>query len=259
MAIVVTFDLVSNHEVTEIIGGVELTRVVRVTGLTAAPDGQLLEALRDSGVPQIFTLWPGEPWYVIRREAFPDGPNAARIVLTYGNNNRSTFNQPEPPVNDGLDVKQFSAGIQEVETTRDEGDVKMSIAPPASLAGLPNYLSTARIFKPNGTLLFERLESSPPGARVRDYLGMLNSIGLGSYPARSLLFARLDAQSDDGGRQWRCTYEFRYDPGLWKHRDRYRAPDNKVPDDAAEVTFDVQGTTDFTVLGLDFTDSQTPI
>lgn len=256
---VVDLDLANGHETTETFAARELTRVVRVTELTADPEGQLLEALRDPGVPQLGEFWPGEIQFVIRREAFPDGTNAARIVCTYGRSTSTTFNQPDPVGNDGLDVKNVSASLYEIETSRDRGDVAMTLTPPTEWNTLPTYLSTAKTFRPAGEIVFQRVETSPPTARTRSLVGTLNNGALNSYGDNTLLFTRLDANSDDGGRRWNCTYRFQYRADGWKHKDRWRGPDNRVVPQATEEEFDVIPEASWISLGLNWSDSQTPI
>ena len=109
------------------------------------------------------------------------------------------------------------------------------------------------------TTVFERSETANPADKWRAHGGTVNVAAIGAYGSEELLFSRLDAQSDDGGRVWRSTYRFSYDPGQWLHRDRYHAPDGKVPNGAVEVAFSVQPTSNFALLNLDFSDSQTPI
>lgn len=260
MAVVVS-DLVEAHSYEDVLAGFEISRVFRVTGLVDAPERQLIEAVSTAGVPQMGDIYPGTTGIlVVRRNSFPDGPNAARVICTYSaNTNVTTFNQPDPPTNDGQDVKQVSAGTREVLTILDAAGAPMTISPPVAFIGWDPYVSEAKLLIPAGEIVFERVEKSPAVARARNMVGRLNSLGIGSYSAKTLLFKNLDAQSNDGGRKWNCTYTFAYDASAWSHVDRYHAPDGKVPDGATDVVFDVLQTVDFSSLGLDFGDTQTPI
>lgn len=261
MAGVVTSDYVDGHEYEDVLAGFEIRRVFRVTGLTDTPDRQLIEAVLSPGIPLIGETYPGTSGILVnRRNVRPDGPNAARVTCTYSaRQNVSTYNQPVPVGNDGQDVKQISSGVREVSTTVDAASAPMLINPPALFTGWDPYLSEARVFVAAGEIVFERVETTPAAARARALVGTLNDATIGAYSAKTLLFWRLDAQSNDGGRLWDCVYTFRYDAGGWMHRDRYHAPDGKVPEGAAEVAFDILGVASFTGLDLDFSDSQTPI
>ena len=263
----VTSDYVSGHSYSDVLAGFEIRRTFRVTDLTETPDRQLIEAVTTPGIPLLNTVYPGTTGILaVRRDVAPDGPNAARIVVTYSaQTNVSSYNQPIPVGNDGEDVKQISSGVREVSTTKalgEGGTPDMILNPPSSRDGWDGpYLSEATVFVPTGELVFERPETSVSAARARGLIGRVNSLALGGglYAAKTLLFTHLDSRSTDGGRRWRCTYHFRYDSAGWQHKDRYRGPDGKVPIDATEQTWDVLLSADFGTLGLDFTDSQDPI
>ena len=256
-------DLVNGHRANYYAAGADIIRTFRVSGLTANPWGQLDEALSDPGVPQLHDPYPTPPANNLRvqnREALPDGPNAARVIVFYTNKPGPTWDQA-PPAGDGQEVKQVKASVTQKRTTRDATDTPMQLDPPPSDPDLPSYLSEAIIQAPVGSLVFERTESAQPSARMRQKVGRVNSdvLGGGNYQTGTLLFADLDAQSDDGGRTWRVVYEFRYDPDGWVHRDAWKLQNGKPPVDTVEVIFVVQGSTLFGDLGLDFSDSQSPI
>ena len=262
MANPTVFDLVEGHSVNRIFARTEIRRIARIDGLTAAPEQQMLEALAAPDMPQLGDQYPGEPaWVLTETEATPNGPNAARVQLYYTNKVGPTWNQPPPPVpgTPGLDVKQFSGSFSRRKTTQDNTGSPMLLATPTKYAGWPAYLSEAEVNFPVGVLGFERTENEPPADTWRTYGSTLNQSAIGSYAALTLLFSRLSAQSDDGGRTWRCTYEFQWDPNGWQHEDSYKGPDGKVTDVSTPVTWDVLFATEFSGLGLDFSDSQTPL
>ena len=254
-------DLERGHSINEILGEVSIQRVFHVSGLTAAPEAQLLEAIRDPGTPFLGDGYPNEPqWFVVNIDASPGGePNSARLEYTYSNRQGPTWNQTPPTGNDGEDVKQFSGSVRPRRTTVDRNDTPMLLAPPPAYAGWPNYESEAEMQDPIGELVFERVETTNPAVRWRTHGGTVNVSPIGAYGAEQLLFARLDAQSNDGGRTWNVVYRFQYDGDQWLHVDFYHAPDGKVPDGATGAAFNVQKTSDFSLLNLDFSDSQTPI
>ena len=261
---VVTEDLVAGHRLSEILGGFDITRIFRVTELVDPPQLQLIEAALATGVPLIGDVydpaWP-QAW-CITKDVAPDGPNAARVTCTFSTQqNRSSWNQPDPVGNDGQDVKQISATTKGWRVWFDNQSNPMELTAPPSLDGLPPYMSEADRLYPIAQLVFERTEKSPPSQRARDAVGTVNSVTLGggAWPAFSLLYADFDATSDDGGRTWRCTYTFNYDPLLHAHYDVYKGPDGKAPTDAVEQVWAVTFASDFSLLGLDFTDTQTPI
>lgn len=256
-------ELVDGHSYTDVLAGFEITRVFHVTDLTDDPNRQLIEAVNDPGIPPLNALYPGTIGILcVRRDVVPAGPNAARVTCTYSaNTNVSTFNQPFPSGNDGQDVKQISASVRETTTTRNRENNPMVLSPPAGWSSYPPYLSEARILAPVSELLFERTESSPAVARARSLVGKVNQdvLGGGSYQQNELLFVSLDAQSDDGGRLWRCSYVFRYAVNGWLHNDVWRTPEGKVPDNATGFAWEVFPQALFAPLGLDFDDAQSPI
>lgn len=261
---VVTPDLVSGHALNEVLGGFDVVQVFRVTELVAAPHLQLIEAAQDPGIPGLNEAYdPAWPKLLcVNRDFSPDGCNAARAEITFSTQrNVSTWNQPDPPTNDGQDVKQITASTKAIRTVKDRTGAPLTIVSPPTLDTYPNYLSEAEVLVPIGQITFERVEQSPPTARMRAMLGSVNqfALGAGIYPVNSLLFRDLSSISDDGGNTWRVTYVFDYDSDLHRHADRYHGPDGKVPTDAVELVADVLTQADFTSLGLDFSDSQTPI
>ena len=260
----VTEDLAANHVLIDVNGGSTITRVFRVTGLVGLPHAQLIEALRDPAIPDIGDTYPNEPTLFARQhEVRPDGPNAARIEVLYAvaNANRGgSWNQPYPGAgNDGDDVKQVSSSIRQVQTNRDVGDNPMTLNPPTSKTLSQAYLSEATTFVPVGTLVFERVETSPPAARLRSLVGKLNSTALGSYAVRTLLFAGFDAQSQDGGRTWQTVYEFQYQSAGWDHTDSWKDEGSRAPTDATRQSWQVIPQADFSGLSLNFADTQTPL
>lgn len=259
---VVTEDLVDGHRLRDILGGSTISRTFRVADLVAAAPGQLIEAIRDPLIPKVGNTYPNEPTlFVLSVDAAPDGPNAARVVCNYAVANRpsgGTWNQPFPTGNDGRDVKQISSGIREVQTFRDAGGSTMLLVPPASKAQSPSYLSSATTFVPVGSIVFERTETSPAADRMRTLTSKLNASVLGNYPEKTLLFRSFEEQSEDGGQTWNCTYVFDY-ADSWAHVDIWRDEDGKIPADGVPVAYDILPTANFSVLGLDFSDSQTPL
>lgn len=259
-------ELVEQHSYQDVLAGFEIVRVFHVSGLVDVPERQLIEAALDPGVPQLGNVYPGTTGILlVRRDVVPDGPNAARVVMTYSaEKNVSTFNQPEPPTNEGQDVKQISASLREITTTTDRNNNPLLLPTPPTYGGggavqLPDYLSEAKIFVPVGDAVFERVEKSPAVFTARDLVGKINNGVLGIYGTNTLLFSELDAVSTDGGYLWNCTYTFRYDAGGWKHVDKWHDPTGRVPTDAAEQSFDVLEQANFSGLGLDFSSTQTPI
>lgn len=252
-------DLKNGHRLSNIAAGSNAVRVFYVSGLVGLPEEQLGEAVTTVGIPQLGELYPGAVGlFVQQQNASPGGKNSAKVECVYGTSQGSTFNQP-PPVGDGLDVKQFSSSIESAKTITDRAGTPMTISPPAGFSSWGPYLSAADYQVPVHSLVFERSEGDPPTQRSRDMVGSVNEFAVGSYAANSLLFARLDAQSDDGGRVWSCTYEFRYSRDGWKHYDAWRGPTGKVPPGVSGITWDIYPVANFSSLGLDFGDSQTPI
>ena len=258
----VTEDLVDGHRYQRVLAGFTIVRVFRVDDLQDTPERQLIEAANDPGIPDIGDTYPGTTGILAREiNSTPMGPNAARVEVVYSARaNTTTYNQPLPAGNDGQDVKQISAGVREVVTPRDRANNPMTLsANGTDYEGWPDYQSEARLFIPAGEIVFERVETSPAVDRARGFVARLNSLSIGNYAAETLLFVNLDAQSDDGGRRWNCVYTFRYSFDGWKHTDRFHGPDGKVPIDATEASWDVLPIADFSLLGLDFGDGQTPI
>lgn len=257
----VTPELVQGHQYQDTFAGFEILRVFHVRDLVDAPNRQLIEAVHTAGIPLLGETYPGTFGInCVRRTSFPAGENAARVECAYSaRRNNSTFNQPFPVGNDGKDVKQITTKTRELTTTRDIGDNPMVLNPPTRYEKMKSYLSEAKVLIPSGTLVFERVETSVAAARARTLVGRVNSTAEASYAARTLLFDTLESTSNDGGYSWDCTYEFLYDIGGWKHRDRWKAQDGRAAQDADEVEWDVLLEVNFSSLGLDFSDSQTPI
>lgn len=256
-------DLVDGHSYRQVLAGFALSRIFHVSGLTEIPARQLIEAANDPLIPDIGDIYPGTtaiPCVEVLAE--PAGPNAAKVTCNYSAQaNVSTYNQPFPTGNDGQDVKQVSSSLREIRTPLDRNGAFMELTPPTPLTAWLPYNSEATRFIPVGEVVFERVETSPPTSRARALVGKVNQFNLGgtNYPAGTLLFSALDADSNDGGIRWNCTYTFRYDSAGWGHVDAFRGPDGKIPLGVTVETFDVIDDDDFGGLGLDFSDNQTPI
>jgi hypothetical protein len=258
----VTGNLVDGHEYQDTFAGFEITQTFFVYDLVQPPERQLIEATQQPGVPQLGDVYPGTTGInCVQRTSSPFGENKAKVVCRFSaQKNNSTYNQPEPTGGDvGLDVKQITSGTREITTTEDRGGNPMLLTVPASVASLKPYLSEARILIPVGTIVFQRPESSVAVAAARDLVGRINNAPINNYGVNTLLFDSLDSESTDGGYTWDCVYTFRYDSRGWKHFDRFRAPDGRVPADAVEEPFDVLDEVSFATLNLDFSASQTPI
>lgn len=262
---VVREDLVSGHRVSFINGGITIVRTFHVSGLITAPEEQLLEAITDPLIPDIGAPYPVPAYaltFVLAKDAAPAGPDAATVSVNYSSINRSsgsTWNQPYPGAgNDGVDVKQVSSGVREVQTFRDAANNVMLLTPPPTKAQSASYLSSATALVPVGSLVFERTETAPGTARMRDLVGKLNSPAIGAYGDKTLLFRSFEEQSEDGGSTWNCTYVFDY-RSSWAHVDTWRDQDGKLPSDGVVESFDIFTTASFVGLGLDFSDSQTPL
>ena len=261
---VVTFDLVSGHDVELTWDQLVVRRTARVTELVSGPEGQILEAITDPGVPQLGDAYPGYPQYrvssVVGR---PGGCDAVILSIEYGFKvTGSTWNQSPPVGRDGVDIKQFSGGLTQVKTTRDRTDTEMVLTAPAAVAGdYPDQVSEAQAQVPIGTIRFERIETQPVGDRQRTYLGKINSTVEGNYASRTLLCSRIDAQSADGGSSWRVQYEFSYRPGGWLHSDIWKLGGSNgiVLPGTMPDSFELYDEISFAALGLNFNDSQTPI
>lgn len=259
-------DLARSHTVSFINRETELVRVFHINELTADPEGQLLEAIQHPTIPAMGAQHPvATALFVVRKSANPAGENGAYVECTYSNSSGSTWNQPTPET-DGEDVKQVSSSLITRRQTVDRLGAPMEMTTPPSYQGpIPdsrNYLSEAQVFRPVGTIVFERSESNPPTARARQLLNTVNNANLGTgdlYPQGTLLFARFNSESVDGGRVWRSVYEFRYDPEGWIHRDTWKTDSGKVPVDAVEQTFELYAQGNFGSLGLNWDDDQTPI
>lgn len=260
---VVVEDLVNGHSYRRVLAGFALSRVFHVSQLTEIPSRQLIEAANDPGIPDIGDVYPGTVGIpCVEVFAEPAGANAARVTCNYSAQaNVSSYNQPFPTGNDGQDVKQVSSGVRELRSPYDRDGALMVLTPPAAQTGWDAYNSEATRFIPVGEVVFERVETSPPTSRTRALVGKINQFNLGgtNYPAGTLLFSGLDASSSDGGVRWNCTYTFQYDSAGWGHIDAFRGPDGRIPVGVSVETFDVIDHADFSGLGLDFSDSQTPI
>ena len=255
-------DITRAARVRQVAGALEITRTFRVSGIIASPTEVLFDAINFPGVPDIGDAYPGHSEYRVRDiSARPDGGkgNDALVIVTYSDKTGATWNQQTPTGNDGLDVKQVSTSLTQFTTSRDDIGDPMTITVPASEANKKPYLSKATVQKPVASIVFERTETTPPAISIRNRVGKTNSLLIGPWPARSLLFTRLDAQSLDGGRVWRVIYEFTFNSLTWVHRDRFTRADGKVPSDAVEQSWEVYLAFDYSELGLDFSDNQTPL
>lgn len=257
-------DLTRNARLEEVAGGTEVSRTFRVSGIIDAAYEILFTGANWPGIPSIGDAYPGlnSQFRCKRKSAVPDGAgHDVLVVCTYSDKTGPTWNQvaPEPVANDGVDVKQMSTSLVDTKRDKDINGTTMLVNSPASAGPAKSNISIANVKRPAGMIVFERVEVTPPAQRTRNMVGKTNSVQVGVYLSKSLLFSRIDAQSVDGGRVWRVTYEFTYDSAGFWHRDWYRRADGKVPDDATEHAWNIYEEVDFNTLGLDFSDNQTPL
>lgn len=260
-------DLRQRHRVSEDRGAYTAQRVFYVTGLAQPPELQIMEALQDPQIPLYLAQYPlGSPsafpvydnMRVRQRDGEPYGANGVIVTVTYSNVARSNFNSLEPPVgDDGPDLKRISSAVDQRKTTRDRQGNAMTLTPGGVFLGDQAYDSEAEAFVAVGELVFFRTEKNPPAARMRNFVGKVNSIIQDGYPARTLLCWSIEADSQDG-ELWDVEYVFRYRPDGWEHRDTWKRPDGKPAAGQVEQTFELLDETSFNVLGLDFSDNQNP-
>jgi len=269
-------DLYIGHQVSEARGYTYIRRIFRVTDLDPSdPATMVLRAINDPAIPDIGDKYPQvvipgefkkyERCIVTTRDAAPDGCNAARVIVNYTNEPSSVFDQEitDAQVSAGdptPDVKQITVGLVSEQTTDDVNGLPMTLNAPAD-TNQESYRSTANIGRPLGTLVFERTETIPVTPYLRDAVGRINSasLGGGTYPIGTVKLDRLDSISSDNGTTWRTSYQFSYKPGGWIYTDIWRGDDGKPTPLAVPQEFDQWETYDFGVLGLDFSDGQTPI
>lgn len=260
-------DLERGHQIGFDQTTISVQRIFRVSGLTAAPELQIMEALGQPEIPVYVDPYPlpadpspsPDPWAeyrniaVIARGGRPDGPQAVLVTVTYTND----FG-PSPAIPSGatesIDIKQVRFATAQKTTTVDRNGAKMLLDPPPQYASLyPQFQSEAQVNAALGVIAFERTESSAPTSSMRDLVGKINQFALGPYGAETLLFSALDASSNDN-QEWIVSYEFQFDETGWQHSDRYRDPTGRPPSDAVDQTFDVLKVANFSSLNLDFSD-----
>ena len=256
-------DLTQGHRVVRDGSDIVITRVFWVRNLTDAPQFQLLEAITQAQIPSYGDQYPWgapveyptfEETYVRSITAEPYGAAAAKVTVEYGYVQPATVNVSDFAGNDSPEVKNITASVASKKASKDILAADMTLTLPATRSSWPSYISEAEILKPVGTLVFERTEKTSPAARMRTYMGKINSLVEGPFAAKSLLCSNIDAVTEDGGVTWSVTYEFRYDPDLWQHRDIYKGSDGKVPPGATLQTWDILEAVDFAPLGIDFSD-----
>ena len=256
-------DITRAAVIRQIAGALEVTRTFRVTGIIASSTEVLFTAINFAGMPRVGDEYPGRPEYRVRDiTARPDGGagNDVLVNVVYSNKTGQTWQQKEPDTGTlGQDVKQVSTGLAEFTTSLDAAGSPMIVTVPPSESNKKPYISVATTQRPTAALVFERTETVPPSIKIRNQVGKMNSLDIGPWPAQTLLFTRLDAQSLDGGRIWRTIYEFSFSSVFWNHRDRFTRADGKVPSDAVEQIWQIYDTFDYSTLNLDFSDNQTPV
>ena len=258
-------DLQAGWQISESYGDQQVTRVFRVSNLTAAPELQLMQALDQPEIPDYGDLFPfGDPveypqfssLVVRERTTEPMGPQAARITCIYRNRRITYRFDTSFAGNEGPETRYTVGGsVTTTRTTKDITDTAMTVTPPAAVSNLDPFDSEATIFEPVFTLQFDRLEKTPPTQAARDFVGKLNSASLGSgaYAAKTLLCVAINGPTDDG-EIYRCTYQFRYKETGWQHTDFFRQRNGKPYAGATVETWDVLPTANFSTLGLDFND-----
>jgi len=269
-------DLLVGHQVSEARGYTYIRRIFRVTNLDPTdPATMLLRAINETGIPEVGDKYPQviipgefkkyERCIVTTRDAQPDGCDAARVTVNYTNESSSVFDQEitDAQVSAGdptPEVKQITVGLVQEQTTTDVFGAPMTLNTPAD-TNEESYPATATVGRPLGTLVFERTETIPVTPYLRAAVGRVNSVSLGggNYPAGTLKLDRLDSTSGDNGTTWRTAYQFSYKPGGWIFTDIFRGSDGKPTPLSVEQTFNLWESYDFGVLGLDFSDGQTPI
>jgi len=266
-------DLQNGHSVSEARGYTRIQRIFEVTGLTGlSPERLLLEAITDPDIPEVGDAYPVAGVYskynrciVTTRQALPSGCQSARVVVLYTNEPTSVYdqeiggNQTTPT----QDLKQVSVGLVSRQTSVDRDGAPLLVLAPISKqngAGDRGYIETVTEMVPAGTLVFQRTETSPATQGMREAVGKVNSTVLGPYAIGTLKFTRFEQESEDNGTTWPTVYQFSHLEGGWGYSTRWHYEgSDESPADAAIVTFNLPKEYDFSLLGLDFSDTQTPI
>ena len=256
MSITVYLDRVDGASYTRNRQGKKAVRIAVVDGLDGDPDEILYLASVAEGMPAYGSAHPSIPGlflYEINPEAI--GAGQARVRLVYEPWRGTPPEGSAPAIVVGATVEQH--------TTHLDVNDEVMVVEYTDDAEVTHYQTpTASVLCPKVSFELTRREDAAPGAKVKAYVGKVNTAGWDVDPsaaARTWLCTGIVGRSSDGGDTYDVTYSFLYrddaPEGNWDSMQQYIDPQTGRPpsdlvDGVGRIIYVVRVEANFDALNL---------
>jgi hypothetical protein len=200
--------------------GIEMTRTIRVHGLTGTASDRMLEAVDVATVPVIGAAHPGRSSCLLREiSGGIESQDIVKLSLRYTDVWRGiTWGYNSSPPSDS--TIQVGATVSQVENSKTWAGSSIEIGPPASISGDSNRTDdeksiqahTISRFEPEATIVVTKsVTAYNPLDMAMLYVGKTNQEGwtLRPYdPSNTWLCTGITGQSVDGGVTYQVTFTF---------------------------------------------------
>lgn len=251
--------------------GFRAARACVVTDIVAAPDVILKTALDTAGVPQEGDPYPGITVIeVVRRTARALACKKVSIICEYAPPGASSLSlENTTPDNNGDGFKRISSTTVSERRNTDHQGNPITVLPPSAghdqdffdqLEDKEPQPGVADGVRAEHVISFQRHEVDPPQQRGQDFVGKLNTAGVGPYAAKTLLCINVTGVTVNLGTSYQVDYEFVYRPDGWDQvfewidtRRRVPLTDSQHEDTVSRKVVQIIGDTAYAPLNLDFT------
>lgn len=197
--------------------GLEAERLAYITGIT-----DLQQAMAHPNLPHVGQSHPAIPHLVVGSlVAKHDGPNSAKIIITYHN---PAGTSDKPKVSIGTALRQLT-------TETDLAGNRITVA--YANAGMDDDTLTqgarVAVLRPQTELTFTRLENTHPVKTAQIYAGTVNRSSIFQGDPGTWLCTSIDGQSEDGGTTFLVTYLFQHNIDGWQPTVSYNDPKTNRP------------------------------
>ncbi len=230
----VKLDLIKDSSATETFQNFALNRLAYISGITASNSyDYIIQAFSASGLPEIGDAHPSalaaaENVVCHQRTYKPTGNNSTAIIELLYKKNVLTA--------EGQTVYEFGTNMISEETNLDANGNLMSVTKQAEGALTSAILEycTANVLKPQSILRATRMEYGSLNINAAKYPGAVNNANWAGGARRTWLCSAINCISEDGGRSYKTSYEFTYNPNGWVARVFYKTSYGKIMKSTAD-------------------------
>lgn len=227
----VKLDLIKNASATNTVNSFDLVRNAYISGITASNDyDYILQAFSAAGLPAVGDAHPSAlpiaaNTYCTRRTYKETGNRSTAIIeLVYQRNILSA---------EGQTIYEFGTNLTSEENNFDANGMPISVGYKPAGGTLKKYYPRFPALRPQSVLRATRIEYGYINIAAASYVGCVNSAAWAGGKKLQWMCTSINMISQDGGRSYRTTYEFTFNPMAWVARCFYLDRDGNIADTIA--------------------------